>query len=622
MSPYVKTILRSIRMTLPRFIAIFAIIALGVGFFSGLKVTTPSFIYTADIYTKETSMFDFKMLSTIGFTDEDIDELARRTGCVVEGAYSVDCSAYLGDSVATDTVRFLSITQNVNHLSLESGRLPSRPDEIVIDGYHFSSIEPGTKLVISDETSDSSMDMLKYKEYTVVGTARSPVYMNFQRGTSNEGSGSVSFYVCALPGAFDSEYFTEAYLYANTGLYIFSDEYKDWAKNAEKQYKVMLASVIDDRFDETLREEYDKLYDGIDEFNEGISDGQDELEDARKKLDNARKELEDGQTELDKKRKELEDGKATLDDSKSQLDDYQRELTSTKVLLDAAESKVDREKAELDALKEDIDTLYQEIFDGRSDLRTARTQTSSRIASLEFSISYYESTVASLQAGIENNKAALEQATTDVEKQRIEGQIASQEEQLSNYQTLIEEAQAEIAELEAAAAGFDDIENELDEKQKTYEDKLSDYSTKYQTYMSDKMQYEMGLSSYESSKAQFDSAYSQYSDGLTQYYDGLEQIEDAQQKIDDGWKEYNDGVYELWKGYTEFSYTADTVYRSNLVYGFELLDSVDEPEVYILGRDKNTGYLCFDNDSKIVDGVASVFPIFFSRSRRWYALRR
>ena len=72
MSPYVKTILRSIRMTFPRFIAIFAIIALGVGFFSGLKVTTPSFVYTADIYTKETSMFDFKLLSTIGFTDEDI----------------------------------------------------------------------------------------------------------------------------------------------------------------------------------------------------------------------------------------------------------------------------------------------------------------------------------------------------------------------------------------------------------------------------------------------------------------------------------------------------------------------------------------------------------------------
>ena len=173
-------------------------------------------------------MFDFKMLSTIGFTDEDIDELAKRTGCVVEGSYSVDCSALMGDKDATDTVRFISITQNVNHLSLESGRLPSRPDEVVIDAYRFPSVELGTKLVITDETSEQSLNMFKYREYTIVGTARSPLYLNFQRGTSNEGSGSVSYYVCALPGAFDSEYYTEAYLYANTGTFtVFSSNVSD-----------------------------------------------------------------------------------------------------------------------------------------------------------------------------------------------------------------------------------------------------------------------------------------------------------------------------------------------------------------------------------------------------------
>ena len=91
MSPYAKTILRTIKMTLPRFLAIFAIIALGVGFFSGLKVTTPSFIYTADLYSKEYQMFDYKFLSTIGFKQEDVDELAKRTGCTVEGSYSADC---------------------------------------------------------------------------------------------------------------------------------------------------------------------------------------------------------------------------------------------------------------------------------------------------------------------------------------------------------------------------------------------------------------------------------------------------------------------------------------------------------------------------------------------------
>ena len=123
MSSYVKTVLRSIKLTLPRFIAIFAIIALGVGFFAGLKVTTPSFVYTADKYTKDLSMFDFKLISTIGFTDDDIQELSKRTNAVVEGAYSADCSAKMGDNVSADTVRFLSITDNVNRLSLETGEL-------------------------------------------------------------------------------------------------------------------------------------------------------------------------------------------------------------------------------------------------------------------------------------------------------------------------------------------------------------------------------------------------------------------------------------------------------------------------------------------------------------------
>ena len=163
----------------------------------------------------------------------------------------------MGDKDATDTVRFISITQNVNHLSLESGRLPSRPDEVVIDAYRFPSVELGTKLVITDETSEQSLNMFKYREYTIVGTARSPLYLNFQRGTSDEGSGSVNYFVCALPEAFDSEYFTEAYLYANPGLYIFSDEYRNWADGAEDKYKVIVEGVVKERFDKLLKEKSD-----------------------------------------------------------------------------------------------------------------------------------------------------------------------------------------------------------------------------------------------------------------------------------------------------------------------------------------------------------------------------
>ncbi|MBR3247295.1 MAG: FtsX-like permease family protein [Clostridiales bacterium] len=596
---------------MPRFIAIFAIIALGVGFFAGLKITTPSMIVTGDKYTKDLALFDFKFLSTIGFTDDDISELGKRTNCVVEGAYSADCSAYLGDSKSADTVRFLSITDKVNRIRLETGRLPRTPDEIVIDAYKVPSIEPGTKLVIADETSDDSLKMFKYREYTVVGTARTPVYMNFQRGTSNEGSGSVSYYVCALPGAFDSEYYTEAYLYADTGLFIYSDEYKEWAKSSEAKYKVILKNVIDERFEDALREEYDKLYEGVDEFNEGIGDARKELEDARQKLDDAKKELEDAQAELDKNRAELDEGKATLDESAQQIYEYGQELYTTKAQLDAAQERAESSKAELDILEKEVSDLYEEITNGRSELRIARAEVASRRAILDYAVTSYRSSIEYLDKSIENNKAKLEEASNDWEKQWIEAQIKSGEDSRANLQKMLDDADKELKELDEKEAGFDDTEKSLNNKKKAYDSKIAAYNDKFQSYMSDKLQYEMGISSYESSKAQYDSAYAQYANGLAQYNDGLAQIEDAQEQIDDGWKEYKEGLYEYWKGYSEFENTAGNTFRINLEYGYEMLDSVDDPDTYILGRDKNTGYVCFDNDAQIVDGVTTVFPIFF-----------
>ena len=426
MKPYAKTILRSIRMTLPRFIAIFAIIALGVGFFAGLKVTTPSFVHTADVYTKEYAMFDFKFLSTIGFEQADIDEIAKRTNCVVEGSYTADCAAFLGDTVSADTVRFLSITKNVNKLKLESGRMPEKPDEIVIDGYRISSAHIGEKLVIADETSESAREMFKYKEYTIVGTARTPVYMNFQRGTSDEGSGSVLYYVCALPEAFDSEYFTEAYLYADTGLYIYSDEYKDWAKNAEDQYGDIVDDVINKRFERLLKDEYQKLYDGFDEFNEEIGDAWGEIEDGQEELDDAKKKLEDAQKEINDNRKKLTDAKKTLDNSSKKLKDANKELTSAKVLLDAGKSQLTKAKNELDRYKSQLDGYQKSIDDGREKLSNARIQTAEGIKELKNTIPSLESSIASVEAGITNLEASLAQETDPDEIERLNAQIETQ----------------------------------------------------------------------------------------------------------------------------------------------------------------------------------------------------
>ena len=70
-----KSTLREIKSSLGRFLAILAIIALGVGFFGGLKVTKPSMIRTLDEYLNEQKFYDYRLLSSIGFEDEDIDRL-------------------------------------------------------------------------------------------------------------------------------------------------------------------------------------------------------------------------------------------------------------------------------------------------------------------------------------------------------------------------------------------------------------------------------------------------------------------------------------------------------------------------------------------------------------------
>ena len=75
-----KTSIREIRGSLGRYLAILAIVMLGIAFFGGLKVTKPTMIETLDRYLTEQNFFDYRLLSTIGFTKEDVDKLSEMEG--------------------------------------------------------------------------------------------------------------------------------------------------------------------------------------------------------------------------------------------------------------------------------------------------------------------------------------------------------------------------------------------------------------------------------------------------------------------------------------------------------------------------------------------------------------
>ena len=227
-----RSTLREIKNSLGRYIAILAIIALGVGFFAGLKVCRDDMISTADDYLNESRFFDYQLMSTLGYDEDSVDYVAEALpDATVEGYDSYDVLVTSGDS---DLVyKALSISENINKPELLAGRMPQSADECLIDKQAVDmgdgSVDGviGSVVTISKENSEDTANAFKYDEYKVVGVAASPLYMNYERGTASIGDGSVSAFFYILPEGFDTDYFTGIYIDADIPGVIYSDEYSD-----------------------------------------------------------------------------------------------------------------------------------------------------------------------------------------------------------------------------------------------------------------------------------------------------------------------------------------------------------------------------------------------------------
>ena len=129
-----KSSLREIRKSLGRYLAILAIVALGVGFFSGLRVCRDSMVETGDDYLDRQSMYDYRLVSTVVFDTEDAEAFAGISGVTAAaGAVSQDALVDVTGLDMSGVVIFNSLTEDVNEISLTAGRLPRAASEAVAD---------------------------------------------------------------------------------------------------------------------------------------------------------------------------------------------------------------------------------------------------------------------------------------------------------------------------------------------------------------------------------------------------------------------------------------------------------------------------------------------------------
>ena len=72
-----KNILREISRNKSRFISMFAIIGISVGFFTGVKSACPSMIETARQYFEDQKLMDISLISTVGFDEKDVEDIKQ-----------------------------------------------------------------------------------------------------------------------------------------------------------------------------------------------------------------------------------------------------------------------------------------------------------------------------------------------------------------------------------------------------------------------------------------------------------------------------------------------------------------------------------------------------------------
>ncbi|MBQ8403819.1 MAG: ABC transporter permease [Clostridia bacterium] len=253
MRAVMKMTMRTIRTFFTRFMAILLIVALSAGFFAGLKITTDAMISTGEEYFEKNNFYDFRIFSTLGFNKNDVSRFENIDGIeTAEGTYSVDALVRFGDNVSP--YKLHALTEKVNLVSLEVGRMPTAPNECLADVDHYTEDDIGKKFLIVSENEESVSEQLSETEFTIVCLCNSPLYIGLDRGTTTIGSGTVNTFLYIPAEAFTSSVFTEIDLAMSGDARIYSDEYDELIDRYETDVTALAETVSKERYDDILEE--------------------------------------------------------------------------------------------------------------------------------------------------------------------------------------------------------------------------------------------------------------------------------------------------------------------------------------------------------------------------------
>lgn len=624
-SGMIKTTIREIKGSFGRYMAIFAIVMLGVGLFSGLKATTPAMIATENTYLVQQNFFDFRLLSTIGFTEEDVKELMSLSEVAdAEGGICVDAVCALKEGNES-VYKFHTLPERINQIVITAGRMPETAGECVLDDALLGEEAIGLQITVTDNNTEDTLEMFGVRTFTVTGVARSPYYINFERGTASIGDGKVSAFVYVPGEAFDCDYLTEIYVTTKQKYDVYTDEYEDYIDVLLDGMEEKTEILVFNRYDELIAEARKKIDDAQKELDEKEAE-------AKKELDDAWQEIQDGEQELADGEQEIADGEQKIADGKKEIADYEQEIADGEQELADGEQEIREKEQELKEAEEEVSYHEWEIFDNelklagsRDELEAAKKELQEKEAKL---LEQEE-----LLLGEEQELIRREQELSGMAAElggQMEGMTGMEDEFQALKDGLVQ-VQAGLVQVQAGLSQIQAAKSEIQtgkEQIREGKDKLA-YNEQVLLeaeieLAQAKEQVTNAREELEDGKVKLAQAKEDLEEGRAELEEGKAELAQARTDLADAQKELAEGRIDLENGKAELADAKVTYADAKTEFEEEVADAqlkiddaeddlaeLEQPDDYVLTRNTNIGYACYESDSNIVAAIANVFPLFF-----------
>lgn len=554
-----------IKKTFKRFISILLIVLLGVGFFAGIKAASPDMKKTIDKYCKNQNVMDLTVMSTLGLTEDDINELENIEGVKeVSPSYSKDAIIKIDEN--NIVVKINAIDNNVNKLKLQEGRMPENDDECIVEPTFLTS--KGHKLndtiEVEFEESDDETSFVKNKKLKIVGTAISPLYISRERGTSKIGSGKIDYCIYIPKSNINSEVYTEAYIILSDtkDVACYSKKYDEIVEKVNNKIEELSKTRKEIRYNEILDEANKKVGEAEEKLNEEKTKANDKIQEAENKISDAKAKLESSEKEIQKNESKAN---SEFANAQTKLNKAKKELESKESQFNKAKQEAQQQIGDFDEKLTELNKQYKEVNQGINSLKSNKEKLMNQKQQINQQINL-------LQQAEQTEENQKKIATLQAQLAEIEKNINYMEEQLNQLNTNSAVLSENIDKIKNTKTELNKNEQTLKNAKKELQaqtNKLS--SSKKETF------------------AKLEKAKKEINKGKTEIQENEAKLQEEKAKAES----------EIANAEKEIDSAKDKV------------NDIKRPDWYILDRDTNTGYVSYMQDTDRIANIGKVFPVVF-----------